>query len=111
MNNAMVRVKPEDLERIKQLSKKLGVSRGKCISKMLQIIETNPEAEELLITGDQLSEEILITEIKKTRRLLYRIIRTVCPLTEADANDPEFGITLTEFYEDKNRHPEKYRDE
>lgn len=101
-----IRISDEDYERASSILEGTRESMADLFSRGLKLLDEK--------SGEMDSYQDEICHIKenqhKTWKLLYRLIRTVCPLEEADVNDPDFGITLTEIYEDKNRHPEKYRD-
>ena len=108
MQRSTIRIKKEDQERIRELAGEKGVSQERFISGLLDQFEQEPEREAETEDPLQLQKELLL-KTEKCIQLLYRIIRTVCPLTEEDAYDPDFGIGLADVYEDKNKHPEKYR--
>ena len=109
MSSSTVRIRTEDLTKLKEISSSLGISLEKCISKILKLIDQDSATEELLIREEPHEEERLASDLQKIKRLLCRVIVTVCPLAEEDANDPDFGIGLADVYEDRNKHPEKYR--
>lgn len=100
-----IRISDEDYERAVSILNKSDKSMAELISRSLRLLEESDGEK----GGNPMGNRELNEELKKNRQLLYRLIRTVCPLTEEDVNDPEFGIGLVDIYEDKNKHPEKYR--
>ena len=108
MQRSTVRIRKEDLERIRDLASSMGISQERCVARILQMVEADKDSGELELVKEPLNDGDIMTELKKIKRLLYRIIRALCPLTKEDADDPEFGISLDDIYLDMNRHPEKY---
>lgn len=106
MQRSSVRIRAEDLERIRNLASAMDVSQEKCIARILDLTEL--ESGKLKLSEKPASEESISSDLRIIKKILYRIFKTVCVLSEEDAKDPDVGITLTEIYEDKNRHPEKY---
>jgi len=107
MQRSTIRIKKEDQERIRDLAGERGISQEKFMSNLLDQFEEAPEGETEAEAPLQLQKEQLL-KTEKCIQMLYRIIRTVCPLTEEDVDDPDFDIGLEDVYEDKNKHPEKY---
>ncbi len=51
----------------------------------------------------------LLVEIKAVKKVVYRMIKELCRITDTDVNDPDSGITMRAKYDDELLHPEKYR--
>ena len=109
MQRSSLRIRTEDLIRIRKLASEMGVSQEKCVAEVLRLVETNAESGTPELQLKPEPQEQMSADLQKIKRLLCRVIVTVCPLTEEDANDPDFGIGLADVYEDRNKHPEKYR--
>lgn len=108
MQRSSLRIRTEDLVRIRQLALEMGVSQEKCVAKLVRLVETNMASGTPELQLKQEPQEKMFADLQKIKQLLCRIIVTACPLTDADANDPDFGIGLADVYEDRNKHPEKY---
>ena len=50
----------------------------------------------------------LLTEIKAVKKVVYRMIRELCRITDEDVADPDSGITEQTMYDDRLQHREKY---
>ena len=100
-----IRISDEDYERAVGILNKSDKSMAELISRSLRLLEESDGKK----GGNTMADRETNEDLKKIKQLLYRLIRTVCPLTEEDANDPDFDIGLADVYEDKNKHPEKYR--
>jgi len=59
--------------------------------------------------GKRISAETIIKELKSVKKVVYRMIKELCRITDSDVNDPDSGITLRAKYDDQLLHPEKYR--
>lgn len=111
MQRSTIRIRQEDVERIRQLAAKMHVSQERCIAGILQMVEINVDAGKFELREESLSEESIAVEIRKLQKRIDRIFRTVCPLTEKDADDPDLGLRLMDVYDDWKRYPEKYKSE
>ena len=58
---------------------------------------------------DVVSNQDVLLEIKSLKKVIYRIIKERCRITDEDVNDPDSGISLQTKYDDRILHPEKYR--
>ena len=111
MQRTSIRIRADDLARIRHLASVMGVSQEKCMTIILEKAEADLESGELVLRQN-VDTEAIAADIKQVKRLLYRIIRADYPLIESDADDPESGLSsIIDVYEDKNRHPEKYKEE
>ena len=111
MQRSTIRIRQEDVERIRKLASEISVSQEKCIAIILQMVEVNVDAGKLELRKETLSEESISAELRKLLKRTDRIFRTVCPLSEKDADDPDLGLGLMDVYTDWKKHPEKYRSE
>ena len=99
-----IRVSDEDYEKAVSITEQTNESMAELFSRALKLLEGDEEEGNHGPTDIRNEQE----DHKKMLALLFRLIRAICPLTEEDANDPDFGIGLVEVYEDMNEHPEKY---
>ena len=111
MQRSTIRIRKEDVERIRKLASEMNVSQEKCIAAILQLVEVNVESGRLELRKEALSEEKILAELRKLLKRTDRIFRTVCVLQKEDTNDPDLGIGLMDVYSDRNKHPEKYKKE
>ena len=118
-------------ERIKKLAQKRGMTQEKFLEWMADQAETGiPKSVDQSIKDvdrytsdvdrkssdvDHNSENVdisnydLLLEIKAVKKVIYRMIKELCRITDSDVNDPDSGITLLAKYDDELFHPEKYR--
>ena len=108
MQRSTIRIRQEDVERIRKLASEMSVSQEKCIAIILQMVEVNMESGKLELRKEALPEESIAVELRKLLKRTDRIFRTVCVLQKEDADDPDLGIGLMDVYADRNKHPEKY---
>ena len=111
MQRSTIRIRKEDVERIRKLASEMNVSQEKCIAIILQMVEVNVESGRLELRKEALSEEKIMAELRKLLKRSDRIFRTVCALTEKDADDPDLGLGLMDVYSDWKNHPGKYKNE
>ena len=109
MQRSTIRIRKEDVERIRKLASEMSVSQEKCIAAILQLVEVNAESGKLELRKEALPEENISAELRKLLKRTDRIFRMVCVLTEKDADDPDLGLRLTDVYTDWKRYPEKYK--
>lgn len=118
-----IRADVEARDRINLMAEQMGMSQERFVGWMAELTETclhmhtnniqhaagvNNAAE----TGDMyvdINNYDLLMEIKSVKRVVYRMIKELCRITDSDVNDPDSGITIRAKYDDQLLHPEKYR--
>ena len=108
MQRSSVRIRADDLEKIRSLASAMNVSQEKCISRILDLTYLEKESGKLKLLDLPATEQGTSKDLREIKKILHRIFKELCVLSEDDANDPDLGLTLTEYYDDKNKHPEKY---
>ena len=117
-----IRADLEARERINQMAAQMGMSQEKFVGWMAEKTEamlaesglsTNASTEvstteERQPVSDEVSNRQLLQEIKSVKKVVYRMIRELCRITEEDVADPDSGITEQTMYDDKLHHKEKY---
>lgn len=124
MERSSVRISKEDQRRIKGMAARMGMSQEKFIGWMVEQTEKHMQN-----NGDthspagrkgkmrngaggefaDINHYDLLMEIKSAKRVIYRMIKELCRITDSDVNDPDSGITMRAKYDDQLQHPEKYR--
>ena len=110
-----ISVKDEDYERAMKIKENTRLRLGEIFSEALNLLEARESGEEITnekalgrkLTDDQ--TEAIIKEIKAVKKVVYRMIKELCRITDTDVNDPDSGITMRAKYDDQLQHPEKYR--
>ena len=110
-----ISVKDEDYERAMKIKGDTRMRLGEIFSEALDLLEARESGEEIRkekvqvqkLTDDQ--TESIIKEIKAVKKVVYRMIKELCRITDTDVNDPDSGITMRAKYDDQLQHPEKYR--
>ena len=110
-----ISVKEEDYERAMKIKDATRMRLGEIFSEALDLLEAKEAggdiqkaiAPDQKLTDDQ--TETIIKEIKAVKKVVYRMIKELCRITDSDVNDPDSGITMRAKYDDELLHPEKYR--
>ena len=118
-------------ERIKKLAQQRGMTQEKFLEWMVDQAETGiPKSVDRSIKDEDrytsnvdrkpsdvdhnsgsvdINNYDLLLEIKAVKKVVYRMIKELCRITDTDVNDPDSGITMRAKYDDQLQHPEKYR--
>ena len=104
-------------ERINRMAEKMGMSQEKFVGWMAEQMEDSlhNRVDSSQQVVDKPSQRVdinnydLLIEIKSVKKVVYRMIKELCRITDADVNDPDSGITVRAKYDDQLLHPEKYR--
>ena len=102
-----IRISDADYEKAAGILKETRESMADLFSRGLELLLSEPADGEPGPGDIQLMKDDLRKILKRTDR----IFRTVCPLSEKDADDPDLGLGLMDVYTDWKKHPEKYRSE
>ena len=104
-------------ERINRMAEKMGMSQEKFVGWMAEQMEDSlhNRVDSSQQVVDKPSQRVdinnydLLIEIKSVKKVVYRMIKELCRITDSDVNDPDSGITMRAKYDDQLLHPEKYR--
>ncbi len=97
-------------ERIKRLAQQNGMTQEKFLEWMVDQAEAGiPKSVDRSPQSTDINHNDLLVEIKSVKKVVYRMIKELCRITDADVNDPDSGITIRAKYDDELLHPEKYR--
>ena len=104
-------------ERINRMAEKMGMSQEKFVGWMAEQMEDSlhnrvdngQRVVDKPSQGVDINHYDLLVEIKAVKKVVYRMIKELCRITDADVNDPDSGITVRAKYDDQLLHPEKYR--
>jgi len=99
-------------ERIKKLAQQNGMTQEKFLEWMVDQAEAGiPKSVDKPSQSTSIDDqtETIIKELKSVKKVVYRMIKELCRITDSDVNDPDSGITLRAKYDDQLLHPEKYR--
>ena len=102
-----IRISDADYEKAAGILKETRESMADLFSRGLELLLNEPAEREPGPDDIQLMKDDLRKILKRTDR----IFRTVCPLSEKDADDPDLGLGLMDVYTDWKKHPEKYGSE
>ncbi len=116
-DSTTIRAGFEARERINKMAEKMGMSQEKFVDWMAKQMEDSlhnrVDSGKRFVDNQSQSVDInnndLLLEIKAVKKVVYRMIKEHCRITDADVRDPDSGITMRARYDDQLLHPEKYR--